>query len=368
MRRWRLVVGLACLVVLAGGALRVHAQQTAPRRPATIDALRRFPGYFHLQPIVLHGEFGESGGHVTLRADERQVDVMLADDVRTTGGPVEVRGELIDVGRLEPGDSRLAGYTGTRDAERWPKPGEELVVRVTAVRATEPATTPTIRALALEPWRFDGQTVTLTGQFRGRNLFGDLPGAPAQSKYDFVLRSADGAVWVTGLRPKGKGFDLDVDARVDTSRWLSVTGVVKRERSLVTLAATRIEAASPRAEAPPEEAPVAAPPPMPVEVVFSAPSDTETEVAASSSVRIQFSRGLAPASIAQGFTVALVGAGTGDAPAFRATYDAGTRSVELRFSAPLPPFRTVRVATTDTIKGFDGSSVTPWVLTFSTGG
>ena len=369
--RWRvLVVALGCLLAASGG---VRAQQTAPRRPATIEALRRFPGYFHLQPIVLRGEFAETGGHTTFRADERQIDVMLADDVRTTGGAVELRGELIDVGRLEPGDSRLTGYAGARDADRWPKPGEELLIRVTGVRASEPATNPTVRALALEPWRFDGQTVTLTGQFRGRNLFGDLPGAPAQSRYDFVLRSADGAVWVTGLRPKGKGFDLDVDARVDTNRWVSVTGLVKRERSLVTIAATRIEAASPRAEAAPEEAPEEAPvataPSLPIEVVFSAPSDTETEVAAAATVRVQFSRGLAPASVAQGFTVALTG-GAPDTvpPAFRATYDAATRSVELRFTTPLPPFRTVRVSTTDILRGFDGSLVTPWAITFSTGG
>ena len=37
----------------------------------------------------------------------------------------------------------------------------------------------------------------MLGNFRGRNLFGDLPGAPGASPYDFVIRGAEGAVWVT---------------------------------------------------------------------------------------------------------------------------------------------------------------------------
>jgi hypothetical protein len=227
--------------------------QTSTRRLTTIDALRRFSGYYHLQSVLVRGEFLEAGPGVQLRADERLIDVMLADGVRTTSGPVEVRAQLIDVGRLEPGVPRLSGSPGARDPERWPKPGEELLLKVTSVASAAAQTPVTVRGLALEPWLFEGQTITLIGQFRGRNLFGDMPSAPAKSKYDFVLRSGDGAVWVTGLRPRGRGFDLDVDARVDTGRWLEITGVVRRERSLVTLEAVTLTAATARTESVPEE-------------------------------------------------------------------------------------------------------------------
>ena len=81
-----------------------------------------------------------------------------------------------------------------------------------------------VRSIAIEPWKCDGQTVTITGNFRGRNLFGDLPGAPGKSRYDFVLRGTEGALWVTDLRPRGQGFELDVNRRVDTDRWIEVTG------------------------------------------------------------------------------------------------------------------------------------------------
>ena len=55
----------------------------------------------------------------------------------------------------------------------------------------------------------------MVGQFGGRNLLGDLPDSPGQSRWDFVLRSADAAIWVTNLRPRGKDFELCA-GRADT--------------------------------------------------------------------------------------------------------------------------------------------------------
>lgn len=342
--------------------------QAATRKLATVDALRRFPAYYHLQNILVRGEFVEAGSRMQFRADEQTVDLMLADGVHTTRGPVEIRAQLIDVGRLEPGDPRLKGYTGAaRDADRWPRPGEELLLNVTGVTEAEMLSTVTVRALALEPWRYEGQIVTLDGQFRGRNLFGDLPGAPAKSKYDFVLRSGTGAVWVTGLRAKGRGFDLDVDARVDTGRWLEITGVVKRERSLVTIEATKIIATTPSTEVGPEEPTALPDPPAPVEVVFSSPSQDETDVATASVVRVQFSRGLNLPSIARGFAVSYVGGQVPVPLEFRTTYDFATRAVEIRFTQALAPVRTVKVEILDGLKGFDGAVVMPWSVTFTTG-
>ena len=100
--------------------------------------------------------------------------------------------------------------------------------------------TPSLRALALEPWKFAGQTVTVTGNFRGRNLFGDLPDAPGKGRYDFIVRGGEGSVWVTGMRPRGSGFDFDVDRRIDSNRWLEVTGPLVHDRGLVRIEATKI--------------------------------------------------------------------------------------------------------------------------------
>jgi hypothetical protein len=75
---------------------------------------------------------------------------------------------------------------------------------------------PTIRAIVLNPARYLDQKVTITGQYSGRNLLGDQPDAPAKSRYDFVLRSADAALWVVNMRPKMKdasGKDYRARAR-----------------------------------------------------------------------------------------------------------------------------------------------------------
>ena len=63
----------------------------------------------------------------------------------------------------------------------------------------------------------------MKGQFRGKNLYGDLPQGPGLSQWDFVLRAADSALWVAGVRPRGKGFNLNPGARVDTGNWLEVS-------------------------------------------------------------------------------------------------------------------------------------------------
>ena len=360
-------LALTVLCISATGVAQVGA-----RRLTTIDALRQFPSYFHLQNVLLRGEFAEAERRVVLKADENEMSVQLADGVTTQTGGVEVRGQLIDVGRLEPGDPRAGSAAEGRDPTRWPRPGEEIFLRVTGVTAA-PASTggATVRMLALEPWRFTGQTVTVTGNFRGRNLFGDLPDAPKKGRYDFVIRNTEGAVWVTGVRPRGRGFDLDVDRRLDSNRWVEVTGTVVHDRGLVRIEGTRIAAttAPTEATAAAETAAPAAPPP-PLEIVFFSPSDDETDVSVSGVVRVQFSRGVREASLAGRVTAAYRGAAEGTpgaSLALKATYDAANRAVEIRFAQPLEPFRTVEVRLRDGIVAFDGGPLKPWALTFSVG-
>jgi hypothetical protein len=361
---------LAAAVLLLIAAVDAASQAPA-RRLATVAALREYPSYFHLQNVLLHGEFVESGTQIVLRGGERDVPVILKDTT-TPSGLVEVRGQLIDVGRLEPGDARVVAYAQARNFDPWPRPGEELVLMVTNVTSAQPAVSPSVRALALQPWRFEGQKITVVGQFRGRNLFGDLPSAPGKSRWDFVLRSADAAVWVTDLQPRGRGFVLSVDARVDTGRWLQISGTVALTRGLTTVAGTTVaEAEAPEAAPAAEEE--AAPPPPPAEtgeVIFSSPTEGEIDVPAAGRVRFQFSRGVDPATLADRIRVGYVGGAAGaDMPAseFTFAYDAGTRAVEIRFARPLEAFRTIRIELLDGIRTFDGAPVRPWTLTFTIG-
>jgi hypothetical protein len=361
---------IAAPSAVTGAAAQPAGSAAASRRLATVQALRQFPGFYHLQNVVLRGEFVEDGKTISLRADDNDVRVTLAEGVRTITGPVEIRGQLVDVGRLETSDPRATRIVEGADAERWPRPGEELFVRVTSVTASQPVIGMTVRALALEPWRYDGQKVTVVGNFRGRNLFGDLAGAPGRSRYDFVVRGAEGAIWVTGMRPRGRGFDLDIDRRVDSDQWLEVSGVLAYERGLVRIEAAQLTLAkAPQVSEAADEPEVPPPPPPPLEIVFSSPSPDEVDVSARDPIRIQFSRGLDPKSLAGAFRVAYVGAPAGATPPmFQVNYDAASRAVTLRFAQPLERFTTIRVEILETLRAFDGGVVKPWTLTFSVGG
>jgi hypothetical protein len=64
----------------------------------------------------------------------------------------------------------------------------------------------------------------VVGQFRGANLFGDVPDLPGHDSGDFVLKEGDTAVWVIGKAAAGKGFRLDPQSQGDTRFWLEVEG------------------------------------------------------------------------------------------------------------------------------------------------
>ena len=347
--------------------------QGAARRVTSIASLRQFASYFHLQNVLVHGEFVESGTRTVLRGGEQDIAVQLSG-VTTVTGLVEVRGQLLDIGRFEPGDARLMTYDLAREAEQWPRPGEELVLLVTDVTDTPLVTTPSVRGLATQPWRFEGQEVTVVGQFRGRNLFADLPSAPRKSRYDFVLRSAVAAIWVTDLPPEGDDFELSVDARVDTGQWLQVSGTVTQDRGLVTIAGTSVAATTaPEVPTMVDETVEPAAPVVPTEVVFSSPYEGEIDVPGDAPVRIQFSRGLDADTIAGQIRLSYVAPPSPNAPApapleFQYTYDAGTRAIAISFAQPPDRFRDVRVELLDGLRAFDGAPVSPWTVTFTTGG
>ena len=213
----------------------------------------------------------------------------------------------------------------------------------------------------------------MSASFADAICLGDLPSAPGQSPYDFVLRSADAAVWVTDLRPRGEDFDLSVDARVDTGQWLEVSGTVSQDRGLVTIAGSAVAAATAPEAATEDETPAPTAPLVPAEVVFSSPYEGEVDVPVTASVRIQFSRGLDPDTIAGQVRVSYVGTALPGAPQsappeFQHTYDVGTRAIEITFTQPPDRFRTVQVELLDGLRTFDGAPVSPWTLTFAAGG
>jgi hypothetical protein len=364
-------------MILVGG---IAVAQPVGRRVATVAAVRNHPAFYHGQAVVVRAELAEADTRPTLVGDDSSIRVLTRESIPSAGA-YEVRGEVLDLGRLGPEDPRLTGVDlrpyGIDAPDRWPRQGEIIVLRVTNFEKAEPLRAPSVRALALDPARYEDQRVTVRGQFRGRNLYGDLPQAPvaaAESKGEFVLRSADAAIWILGKRPRGRGFALDPESRIDTRRWLEVSGVVHQARGLVWVAADEI------AEVAPEKEPVvteAAPPPAPIppEVRFSVPLEGETDVPLSTKVRIQFSRDIDPASFKGHVRISYLGdesveRGEPQPPTIGAEprYDRGSRVLEIGFTTPLQRFRTMRVELLEGIVGTDGAPLQPWTLTFSLGG
>ena len=115
----------------------------------------------------------------------------------------------------------------------------------------------------------------------------------------------------------------------------------------------------------------AAPPP---EVVFSAPTQDETDVLVSANVRIQFSRDIDAATLKGRLRAQYPGSALppgGEPPAkleFTTDYRSATRVLEIRFSQPIGRFRTVQLDLLEGILGTDQQPLAPWTLTFMTGG
>jgi len=374
--RARLVV---LLLVASAGFL--SAQQPVVRRATNIEALATFPSFYHLRPLVVVGTLTEqNNGELSITDGTGSIRVVQ----RGRGAPEgldEVRGEFWDLGHMNPSDPRLASYnladTFHIDPDgTWPRAGQVIAIMASSITQVSAPSAASIREIVLFPSRFLGERVTVTGQFAGRNLLGELPAAPAKTPYDFVLRTSDAAIWITNARPRGKDFELSLDTRIDTGRWVEVSGTLRQGRGLQWLEAepSSLKLSKAPVERPTEE-PIRAAVAPPPEVVFSAPTEQETDVLLSTMIRIQFSRDLDPATLKGHVHVKYddketVERGEPVTPTveFTTRYLAANRELEIHFSEPLERFRHVIVALDEAVLGTDKQPLKPWTLNFNTGG
>ena len=152
-----------------------------------------------------------------------------------------------------------------------------------------------LRDLIKSPDVYVDKRIEVIGKFRGNNIYGDLSIRSKKTPRDFIIKVADAAIWVTGKRPRGKGFELNPRMRRDTGKWLKVTGKPWTADGMVYLKAEKLELA-PKPEdaslepiedeaAELEERERNQPPP---EVAFAVPLDGERDILLSSDFRIQF--------------------------------------------------------------------------------
>jgi hypothetical protein len=228
-----------------------------------------------------------------------------------------------------------------------------------AVRRNEP--TVPLEELVSKARQYDGQMVTVLGQFRGENLFGDLPSASRRRSADWVLKEDVYAVWVTGKKTKGPGWSLDPSLRRDSGKWLQVTGRVLVGEKAVTIEAidvvlSKAPSARPQvqAQAPPPPPPRPRKPPV---VVFSLPLDGEREVPPDGIFEVQFSKDMDEPSFKDHVAFRYAGRpqpGDNSLDALRISYDLGLRALRVDPGDLLRPGRVVELLLLPGIVDLDG--------------
>ena len=363
----------------------VRAQNVT--QAASVAALARYGTFYMDKTVTVRGRLHDANGRLWFEdeAGNRVAAAYRAGE--RPDGTVDATGVLWDLGRMKQDDPQLAAYDLTRivgtGGEQWPKPGDVYVFAVSRVARADvdAGVNPggsTIRSLVLEGPRAVGRQVTVTGQFSGRNLFGDLPRSPGISRWDFVLRSGGASIWITGRHPRGKDFDFNPDQRIDSNRWLEVTGIVRENDALTCIEASKLALSRQPASTVAEPVqPKAIKPFPPPEIVFCIPAEGEADVSPTTTVRIQLSRSVERASLVNRVRVGYLGAAPGSTPPIESTAELVERNdapggaiavLAIRFAQPLERFRTVQIELLEGIKAADGQMLKPWKLTFSTGG
>jgi hypothetical protein len=379
------VIAIAVVAAVVGACAPWPAQaQTTGRVATTIEAAIAEPVFFHGRQIAIRA------ATVQDRAGTRIVVGDLSGSDKPTVHPVfvfwrqapprtdgEIRGEFYDLGRLREDDSRFSSYDfkpllDAATGGRWPNRDEVFVIVAATVADAPESSAPTIRGIVLQPSKFADRGVTVTGRFRGRNLFGDVSSPLNKSRWDFVVQSADAAIWVTALRPRGTGFELDPGAKVDTGRWLEVSGTVHVEGRRVWIEGESLRIAKPPTDTEPEPTPIPTIKESAPTVIFTAPLTEETDVVTGTSVRLQFSRDMDGRSFRNHVRLSYLPTPTAAPaisalPAMTTTYHEANRALEIKFAAPLERFQTVKVELLEGIAAMDGQALVPWSMTFSTG-
>lgn len=366
-------VACSTLVVAVLLASAGTSSQTLSRTATTLEAVLKYPAFFHDKAITVAGQAVPiaNGQHLGLAVPAPKLFALVPQSGQPPSRAQEYRGRVFDIGRFTSDDSRLGTlnlFSLLRDiaGERWPT--RETVFALTGVTWADPPgrSDTSLRALALMPQAFNGRAVTVRGRFRGRNLLGDLPAWPRLSEHDFVIQAGDGAVWVLGRRPRGDGFDLSPTNRAHTGRWLEVTGQVEVRDELPVIVATGLKVAPAEDDAVPDAPDAPLPSLGPPEVIFSAPLAGETDVPRDVVVRIQFSRPMRASTLEGQISVAYAPGVSLAIPRPTMTYRPGPMAVEIRFAEPLAPGVEVVIQLGTGLLAADGAPLGGQVLRFTT--
>jgi hypothetical protein len=360
----------AAQVTIDYGASRYKTLYGEPVRVSLWD-LAQSPESYETRAVRTKGRLepsfaaGAGGGRFVLRD--------FAVGVAVDAVPVPEIGHLTaaDVGRMLGSEVEVVGLFRSYGASGgavttvgaltfWELTGGEDE----RAKKVKPAETYALEVLVSQPDRRDGQRVRVVGQFRGANLFGDLPTRSRLRSEDWVLKDDVYAVWVTGRKPKGQGFNLDADLKRDTGKWLDVTGRISSRAGVVYIEAESVAlttAPSPTAEAAPPPPPPERPKVPPV-IVFSLPLDGETGVPGNERFVVQFSKDMDEQSFNGRVLLRYAGPvrpGDRGFDGVRLSYDGGRRALTVDPGDRLRPGRVIELILLEGIQDLEGLPLQP---------
>jgi hypothetical protein len=202
----------------------------------------------------------------------------------------------------------------------------------------------------------EGEVVRVVGRFRGRNLFGDLPARSQKGANDWVIKSERAAVWITGHKPGGEGWALNVESSA-ASEWLEVVGRPRVRNGVAYLQATKVAlVAAPRgARVVPPRRLLSSTPTDPPSVVFCLPLEGEG-LGPTSRIVVQFDRNMDEESFKD--RVRLREEGGGEV-SVRLAYDESRRSLVISPLRPPARGRRLQVQLLPGIVDVDGVALAP---------
>jgi Bacterial Ig-like domain len=167
------------------------------------------------------------------------------------------------------------------------------------------------------------------------------------------------AVWITGHKAKGAGWELDTGLKRDTGKWVEVIGRPETVRGVTYIKAIRVSLTTP----PSATADVKPPPPPPEKprkppvVVFALPLDGDGEVAPDSRFVVQFSKDMDENTFAGHVLLRYIGPvlpGDRGFDGLKLTYDRGRRALTIDPGDVLRPRRQIELILLPGIIDIDG--------------
>jgi hypothetical protein len=346
-----IALGLSARAPAAPAQMDQQETQYGPTADVSIDDLVQMPEAYTDKPVRTRGRLemlpqtggvayvlrGTFGGRLYVIPMSHIANEWESEARRWLGREVQVSG-LIHMG-TDPTTLAVSVYISI-----WSflgPPDEKPVTRDEAKETT-------LEDLVTKPGKLDGKVVRVRGQFRGQNLFGDLPSASRRRSADWVIKDDAFAVWVTGKKAKGSGWVFDAGLKRDSGKWLQVVGRVRTARGVVTIEASEVTLSKPPTPTA-QAAPPTLPPPRPKKppvVVFSLPLDRERDVPPNTVFKVQFSKDMDEASFQGRVVLRYAGSlqpGDRELDAVKIDYDGGLRSLQIDPGDLLRPGRVVEI-------------------------